>query len=340
VTLRGLNPDFEAHLRKRYELGKNLQYRQLLAHLSNIRNWIIGNHPIKRGKKIQVFDHGISDIKLSEIRPDTIEHFLDEILRMGRAWQTMNHIRHTLSLFLEYARRGGYMGINYAKGVSSSTKGTKRKRKIVVPPKALVSAILRAANDRDAIRIKFAALTGLRASEQWAVRWKHIDFERRRISVEIRLDEQTKTEGPPKSDAAYREVPLSQELTLALRKHQADSKARGDDDLVFPNPNGEFTGHENFKKNHFDVYCREVLQAWRVDTPKPPKPRWHDLRHFAVSCWIQAGLGPKAVQTYIGHSSIQMTMDTYGHLFPDQDDRSIMDKVAKEVLGGMCPRDT
>ncbi len=39
---------------------------------------------------------------------------------------------------------------------------------------------------------------------------------------------------------------------------------------------------------------------------------WHALRHFAVSCWIDAGLSPKTVQTFAGHSSLQVTMDRYG----------------------------
>jgi integrase len=53
--------------------------------------------------------------------------------------------------------------------------------------------------------------------------------------------------------------------------------------------------------------------------PHPPAPKrftWHSLRHFAVSCWIEAGLAPKTVQTFVGHATLQMTMDTYGHLFP------------------------
>lgn len=45
-----------------------------------------------------------------------------------------------------------------------------------------------------------------------------------------------------------------------------------------------------------------------------PKLRWHDLRHYAISCWIEAGLNPKVVQSRAGHSSIQITYDRYGHL--------------------------
>jgi integrase len=57
-----------------------------------------------------------------------------------------------------------------------------------------------------------------------------------------------------------------------------------------------------------------------VQHPAPPAPfNWHVLRHFAVSCWIEAGLSPKTVQTFAGHGSLQVTMDRYGHLFKSDD---------------------
>lgn len=78
---------------------------------------------------------------------------------------------------------------------------------------------------------------------------------------------------------------------------------------------------------------RQVMEHWPANIERPLRPRWHDLRHFAASCWILGGLNIKAIQKYLGHAQIQTTMDTYGHLFPDQDDSPFMDRVAAEVLG-------
>jgi len=64
-----------------------------------------------------------------------------------------------------------------------------------------------------------------------------------------------------------------------------------------------------------------------------PNLIWHTLRHFAVSCWIERGLSPKTVQTVAGHKSLQVTMDRYGHLFPSEDHRAVMDATADEILG-------
>ena len=56
------------------------------------------------------------------------------------------------------------------------------------------------------------------------------------------------------------------------------------------------------------------------------------LRHFAVSCWIDAGLAPKTVQTFAGHASLQVTMDRYGHLFPSEDHQKAMNQIAKGLF--------
>jgi len=48
----------------------------------------------------------------------------------------------------------------------------------------------------------------------------------------------------------------------------------------------------------------------------------HDLRHYYASLLIRAGASVKVVQTRLGHASAKTTLDTYGHLFPDEEDRT------------------
>ena len=57
------------------------------------------------------------------------------------------------------------------------------------------------------------------------------------------------------------------------------------------------------------------------------------LRHFAISMWIEAELPPKTVQTFAGHSSIKVTMDRYGHLFPSEDHQRAMNEIADNMFG-------
>ncbi len=60
----------------------------------------------------------------------------------------------------------------------------------------------------------------------------------------------------------------------------------------------------------------------------------HDLRHGAASLWIEQRVEPKRVQTWLGHSSIQVTFDTYGHLFEAiERETSVATATEKELIG-------
>lgn len=123
-------------------------------------------------------------------------------------------------------------------------------------------------------------------------------------------------------------MPLSGALVRMLKAWRLRSKFAKPDDLVFPNKAGGFMGHDNLIKRRF-----LPLFGKSEDNPEPPaRSNWHGLRHFAVSCWIEAGLAPKTVQTFAGHASLQITMDRYGHLFPSEDHKKAMDAIARDVL--------
>jgi integrase len=108
-------------------------------------------------------------------------------------------------------------------------------------------------------------------------------------------------------------------------------------DLVFPNRRGWYTGHDKMIKRKFLPLFDRLAERHKRDPTRHPKPparfNWHGLRHFAVSCWIEAGLSPKTVQTFAGHSSLQVTMDRYGHLFKSDDHKKAMDAIADDTFG-------
>jgi integrase len=65
--------------------------------------------------------------------------------------------------------------------------------------------------------------------------------------------------------------------------------------------------------------------------PGAPLFKFHALRHFAASLWIELGFTPKRLQAMLGHSSVQMTFDRYGHLFPSLEDDH--EKFARGEIG-------
>jgi integrase len=105
--------------------------------------------------------------------------------------------------------------------------------------------------------------------------------------------------------------------------------------VIFPNKRGHYADHGGMVKRKFLPLFdtrRETSQGTHEQSEAPARFNWHALRHFAVSCWIEAGLSPKIVQTLAGHSSLQVTMDRYGHLFKSEDHSRAMDAIAAEVF--------
>ena len=81
-----------------------------------------------------------------------------------------------------------------------------------------------------------------------------------------------------------------------------------------------------------------ALSAWRNANPEPLAPiGLHECRHTFASLMIAAGVNAKALSTYIGHSSIQITLDRYGHLMPgnEQEAAKLLDRYLRtgEDLG-------
>jgi hypothetical protein len=94
--------------------------------------------------------------------------------------------------------------------------------------------------------------------------------------------------------AGVRTVPLSGQLVAMLKGWKLKSQFSKADDLIFPNRNGRHIGHDNLVKRQFQPLFDEVKTVKRFN--------WHGLRHFAVSCWVEAKLAPKTVQTFAGHA--------------------------------------
>jgi integrase len=78
---------------------------------------------------------------------------------------------------------------------------------------------------------------------------------------------------------------------------------------VFTAPKGGPLRHNNFYQR---IFCPALARAGL-----PVQVRFHDLRHTCAALLIAQGAHPKAIQAHLGHSSIQVTMGRYGHLFPD-----------------------
>jgi integrase len=280
-------------------------------------------------------DLGFGSHKLSQLTARSVGEFRNRLRSAGVSVLTTRKILATLHAALAYAISLDWVAINVAHGVRVIGPRDEGSKKVVAPSKEDLRAIVEAADDDTRLKILFAASTGLRAGEQWAVRWRYLDFEQCELHVSRRVDAFGE-EGPPKTVAGERTVPLSNQLVAQLKAWKLKSKFKGPDDLVFPNSKGKYTYHSEYTSRKFRPLFAKLEAAHQTDSvntrPSPRRFTWHALRHFAVSCWIEAGLSPKTVQTFAGHASLQVTMDRYGHLFRSEDHKKAMDHIASGLF--------
>lgn len=154
--------------------------------------------------------------------------------------------------------------------------------------------------------IATAAHTGMRPSELRGLPWSVVDLKRGRIKVMQRADETGKI-GSPKSATSCRALDILPSLVALLRNW----KLKGEHELVFANGRGNVESLANITNRCW----RPLLNAAGVRT----KYKLYALRHFHASALIADGANPKEVQVEMGHSSVNITFDTYGHLFHDEE---------------------
>ncbi len=113
--------------------------------------------------------------------------------------------------------------------------------------------------------------------------------------------------GPPKTRASRRRVDLSSTAAHVLRR-QLLARKPNERGLVFPSPRGDILNDDNVRHRVF---------APAVRRSGLKRVRFHDLRHTYAALMVAAGAHPKYLQAQMGRSSIRVTLDLYGHLFPD-----------------------
>jgi integrase len=323
VTVKEVCESFLEHCAGRNERDERMTRKMLTVYKGHVNNHIL--HA----------DHGLGSRKLSQLTARSVGDFRDRLRSVGVTVPTARKILATLHSALAYAISQDWVATNAAHGTRVIGPRDEGAKKIAPPSKNDMRAILDAADKDFRLVLLFAASTGTRAGEQWAARWRDVDLENGKLNIGRRVDAYGE-EGAPKSAAGVRTVPISDQLTTMLKAWKLKSKFKRPDDLIFPNNEGNHIGHDNLVKRHFHPLFDRLEAAHKDDptnfSPPPRRFNWHALRHYAVSCWIEAGLAPKTVQTFAGHASLQVTMDRYGHLFPNEDHKKAMDQIAKGLF--------
>ena len=263
---------------------------------------------------------GLGGFKLSHLTRQVVNEFRDDLLATGRSEAQTRKILSVLNLIINQAQANGLTVFNPAQGVQV-IRSSRVARRTRVPEKEEVRHLVEAASDSFRPLLVVAALCGLRASETRGLRWCDVDFDDGFVHVRQRADAFNEI-GETKSSAGWRSVPMGPLVRNTLRQWRLICP-KSTLELVFPSKRGSIQAQSNILKRHFKPLCHRL----------GIEMRWHDLRHFAVSLWIEQRFSVKEVVTFAGHSSVQMTMDRYGHLFPSPDHQRAMAEIEARLLG-------
>ncbi|MCZ7589197.1 MAG: site-specific integrase [Gaiella sp.] len=225
-------------------------------------------------------------------------------------------IRNTLlPLYCVFGRaiRRGVLTVNPTLGLELPAVRGRRDRVVAPADAAVLIAALTTEHDRAVWATAFYA--GLRFGELRALRWEDVTLDTDAEIHVTRSWDAREGEIEPKSKAGKRDVPVITALRLRLVEHRLRSgRTTG---LVF-GPDGD-------RPFQYESLIGRARKAWTTANEKRAQKELpaiepltlHDARHTCASLWIAAGVNIKAISTFMGHASVTITLDRYGHLFPD-----------------------
>jgi len=223
---------------------------------------------------------------------------------------TRRNILHVLSPVMEAAFNDDLIPKNpcRTKAVQDAARSaTTRRAEMLHLDAEEVAALADAITPYYRTFILTAAYTGMRQGELHALRVKRVNLTQATLTVAesaavVRGEVQFV---PPKTRAGERELWLPPFLVKLLTEQMA---GKSDDDFVFARPNGDPLRQGDYYHQHFK-------RAVKVALPKKKHGlRFHDLRHTHATMLIAQGVNFKVISQRLGHSSIAITIDRYGHV--------------------------
>jgi integrase len=265
-------------------------------------------------------------VKLAELTVRHLDHLQDELqrLRPDMSAATRSRVAATLRSFIRDAYRRGEVAEDPTRRAEPIK--VPRKHVQVWQPEQLGRFVdwADAHGERLSPVVEVAALTGLRRGELCGLRWIDVDLVRGRIVVAqqvVQLGREQLVSAPKTAAGEQRVVDLDPDtirVLTTLREQQDAERAEWGEDwrdfgLVFTWEDGRPFSPEDLTRRFPRLVRRFNEDPERVGVVLPVC-RFHDLRHLQASLLIAANVPLAVVSKRLGHSSVQITSDTYGHL--------------------------
>ena len=300
-------------------------------------------------------DAAFARTKLCDLTTPKTQAFLDGLFERAGSVEVARRVRKTLSTWCDFGQRRGWLVGNPAKAckVESTERPDEGEDRCEIPPKDQLAALLRAAGEgphpvRDTAVVRLLMFGGFRISELLGLADAQAIVRRGGLLVRVRerLERRYVTVGPVKSRRARRDVPLGPSTAVAVRAWRLARGPSGDfqhgrtkiGGRLFNDPaGGPLWPYQDFMRDCWrPMMERAGLGERRPDAKGVLRAATdfgpHVLRHVAASLWIAQDLKPKKVQELLGHSSLALTMDLYGHLWPDDDHDDALAHASEQLI--------
>ncbi len=290
----------------------------------------------------------LGEKKLKDITQLNIKVLLKELDQKGYHYETKNKVRIMLLDMFDKAMIDNYVLKNPCKGIRLARDEKKDIRVLSREEQAEFFECSKGTFYDNLFMV--AVLTGLRQGEICALTWDDIDFEKKEISVTKTLLYQ-KLEGdiqkefhlnPPKTKTSKRIVPISKQCEMALKRQYIQRN-----NVMARRSSKPLPGYENllFTTKFRTPICNQILldaikriideiNLCRDELEQFESFSAHCFRHtFATRCF-EAGIQPKTVQAYLGHATLQMTMDLYTSVLEShkQEEMQKLENVLNDVF--------
>lgn len=265
------------------------------------------------------------DGHLSSIEPTDVDMWIAAMIDEGVSASRIRQAQSLLNRLMKAAVRSRHITFNPV--VGAPLPSLPRQEKRFLSPAEIDHLAARIDPDYRTW-LYTMAWTGLRFGEAAALRRRHVDPLRSQVDVvEAATEVNGKVHFGSTKNNRHRTVYIPGFLRDLLNDQLTTAVEPGPDALVFTSPMGSVIRRHNFGGRVW----KPAVRAAGLDGL-----RMHDLRHTAAALMIAVNESPELVKRQLGHSSIEVTFDVYGHLFPSSMDNLVggLDRLYREAQTG------